>query len=81
MYRRPETAPDPAFGGLRDGWEAAPVKGLEQKRTNLHEKDDHPKNVLGFRQSSMRGLAKCDAELKLVCMALNLRRMCAMGAS
>ncbi len=39
------------------------------------------KSVLGFRQFSMRGLAKCDAELKLVCMALNLRRMCAMGAS
>jgi hypothetical protein len=39
------------------------------------------KNVLGFRQFSMRGLAKCDAELKLVCMALNLRRMCAMGLS
>jgi len=37
------------------------------------------KSVLGFRQFSLRGLAKCDAELKLVCMALNLRRMCAMG--
>ncbi|MAO50091.1 MAG: hypothetical protein CML16_04325 [Pusillimonas sp.] len=34
------------------------------------------KNVLAFRQFSMRGLAKCDAELKLVCMALNLRRSC-----
>jgi chromosome segregation ATPase len=42
VYRRPESAPDPAFGGLCDGLEAAPVKGLEQKRTNLHEKDDHP---------------------------------------
>ena len=39
------------------------------------------KSVLGFRQFSMRGLARCDAELKLVCMALNLRRMCAMEAS
>ncbi len=38
------------------------------------------KSVLGFRQFSMRGLAKGDAELKLVCMALNLRRMCAIGA-
>lgn len=37
------------------------------------------KRVLGFRQFSLRGLAKCDAELKLVCMALNLRRMCAVG--
>ena len=36
------------------------------------------KNVLGFRQFSMRGLEKVKAEFKLVCMALNLRRMGAM---
>jgi transposase/IS5 family transposase len=36
------------------------------------------KNVLGFRQFSMRGLQKTQAEFKLVCMALNLRRMGAM---
>jgi hypothetical protein len=33
------------------------------------------KNVLGFRQFSMRGLHRVRAEWKLVCMALNLRRM------
>jgi hypothetical protein len=33
------------------------------------------KNVLGFRQFSVRGLEKVRAEWKLVCMALNLRRM------
>ena len=33
------------------------------------------KNVLGFRQFSMRGLQKAPAEFKLVCLALNLRRM------
>lgn len=33
------------------------------------------KNVLGFRQFSMRGLAKVNAEWRLVCAALNLRRM------
>ena len=38
------------------------------------------KNVLGFRQFSMRGLKKVQAEFKLVCMALNLRRMGAMQA-
>jgi transposase len=38
------------------------------------------KNVLGFRQFSMRGLHKVQAEFKLVCMALNLRRMGAMQA-
>ena len=36
------------------------------------------KNVLGFRQFSMRGLQKAKAEFKLVCLALNLRRMGAM---
>jgi len=33
------------------------------------------KNVLGFRQFSMRGLEKAKAEFKLVCLALSLRRM------
>ena len=33
------------------------------------------KNVLGFRQFSLRGLAKVQVEWKLVCLALNLRRM------
>jgi Transposase DDE domain len=33
------------------------------------------KNVLDFRQFSMRGLAKAQAEWQLVCAALNLRRM------
>lgn len=36
------------------------------------------KNVLGFRQWSMRGLEKAKAEFKLVCLALNLRRVGAM---
>jgi transposase len=39
------------------------------------------KNVLGFRQFSMRGLKKAQAEFKLICLALNLRRMGAMHAS
>ena len=36
------------------------------------------KSVLGFRLFQMRGLEKAKAEFKLVCMALNLRRMGAM---
>ena len=36
------------------------------------------KNVLGFRQFSLRGLHRVQAEWKLVCMALNLRRMATM---
>lgn len=38
------------------------------------------KSVLGFRQFSMRGLHRVQAEWKLVCMALNLRRMCTLQA-
>jgi transposase len=33
------------------------------------------KNVLGFRQFSLRGLVKVKAEWRLLCAALNLRRM------
>jgi IS5 family transposase len=39
------------------------------------------KNVLGFRQFSMRGLHRVTAEWKLVCMALNLRRMATPSGS
>lgn len=38
------------------------------------------KSVLGFRQFSMRGLHRVTAEWKLVCAALNLRRMSVLGA-
>ena len=39
------------------------------------------KSVLGFRQFSLRGLHRVQAEFKLVCLALNLRRMGAMQAT
>lgn len=39
------------------------------------------KNVLGFRQFSLRGLEKVQAEWKLMCLALNLRRMSALSAA
>jgi len=38
------------------------------------------KSVLGFRQFGLRGLHRVNAEWKLVCTALNLRRMCALSA-
>ena len=38
------------------------------------------KGVLGFRQFSLRGLHRVQAEFKLVCLALNLRRMSALAA-
>ena len=39
------------------------------------------KNVLGFRQFSMRGLHRVRAEWKLVCLVPNLRRMAVLSAS
>ncbi len=39
------------------------------------------KSVLGFRQFSLRGLHRVQAEFKLVCLSLNLRRMGAMQAT
>ena len=39
------------------------------------------KAVLGFRQFSMRGMEKVRGEFKLVCLALNLRRMATMQTS
>jgi hypothetical protein len=36
------------------------------------------KSVLGFRQFNLLGLHRVQAEFKLVCLALNLRRMGAM---
>jgi hypothetical protein len=36
--------------------------------------------VVGFRQFSMRGLNKARCEFKLVCAALNLRRMATMAS-
>jgi len=39
------------------------------------------KSVLGFRQFSMRGLHRVSAEWKLVCLALNLRRMATLSGS
>ena len=39
------------------------------------------KSVLGFRQFSLRGLQRVQAEFKLVCLALNLRRMGSLKAA
>jgi hypothetical protein len=39
------------------------------------------KNVLGLRQFSMRGLRRVTAGWKLVCTALNLRRMATLSGS
>jgi hypothetical protein len=56
--------------------ETEPVKAAYRRRKAIVEPPNGwIKAVLGFRQFSFRGLAKVEAEWKLVCMALNLRRM------
>ena len=60
-------------------FETEPCKADYRKRKWIAEPPNGwIKSVLGFRQFSMRGLQKANAEFKLVCMALNLRRMGAM---
>jgi transposase len=71
--RRPLTAamahklkvPETELAYRRRKWLSEPVNGWV-------------KQVLGFRHFSMRGLRKAQAEWRLVCAALNLRRMATM---
>ena len=48
---------------------------------SLSQPNGWVKSALGFRQFSMRGLHRVQAEWKLVCMAPNLRRMAVLSAS
>ncbi len=69
MCNRADFEPGPFLGPYRRRkWIAEPPNGWI-------------KNVLGFRQFSLRGLKKVQAEWKLVCLALNLRRMGALTAA
>ena len=63
---------------------AATLQSAEGKATDRRRKwiaeppNSWVKNVLGFRQLSLKGLHRVQAEWNLVCMALNLRRMATM---
>jgi len=50
-------------------------QAYRQRKAIVEPPNGWIKAVLGFRQFSLRGLSKVQAEWKLVCMALNLRRM------
>ncbi|WP_232478151.1 transposase, partial [Caballeronia calidae] len=64
---------------MADKFTCAQTQAAYRKRKWLSEPPNAwVKSVLGFRQFSMRGLAKAQAEWKLVCAALNLRRMSKM---
>jgi transposase/IS5 family transposase len=71
--KRPHTA------AMAEAFQSAEVQAAYRRRKWLSEPPNGwIKNVLGFKQFSLRGLAKAQAEWRLVCMALNLRRMATM---
>lgn len=56
--------------------QTAPVQDTYRRRKHIVEPPNGwIKSVLGFRQFSLRSFDKAKCEWKLVCMALNLRRM------
>ena len=62
--------------------QTAEGKAAYRRRKWLAEPpNDWIKSVLGFRQFSMRGLHRVQAEFKLVCLALNLWRMSTLKAA
>jgi len=75
------SADTPHTAAMARKLQTEPARTLYRKRKWLSE-PPHGwiKNVMGFRQFSLRGIEKVRAEWKLVCLALNLRRMGAMLA-
>ena len=66
----------PLCAAMAEKFKSAATQAAYRKRKWLSEPPNGwVKNVLGFRQFSMRGLEKAKGEWKLVCAALNLRRM------
>jgi hypothetical protein len=69
----------PRTAAMAEKFKTAETQAAYRRRKWLSEPPNGwVKNILGFRQFSMRGLAKAQAEWQLVCAALNLRRMAAM---
>jgi len=66
----------PLTAAMAEKFKSAETQNAYRRRKWLSEPPNGwVKNVLGFRQFSMRGLTNAQAEWKLVCAALNLRRM------
>ena len=69
----------PLCAAMAEKFKSATTQAAYRKRKWISEPPNAwVKSVLGFRQFSMRGLAKAKAEWRLVCLALNLRRMAKM---
>jgi transposase len=71
----------PRTAAMAERLQTAEAKAAYRRRKAIVEPPNGwIKAVLGFRQFSLRGFAKVGAEWKLVCMALNLRRMAYLQA-
>jgi transposase len=72
---------NPLSAQMADKLQTAEGKAAYRRRKWIAEPPNGwIKSVLGFRQFSLRGLHRVTAEWKLVCLALNLRRMSTMRA-
>jgi hypothetical protein len=81
-HRRINEASLPLTAAMATRMKTPPAREAYRRRKWLAEPPNGwIKNVLGFRQFSMRGLHRVQAEWKLVCLALNLRRMATMQAA
>jgi hypothetical protein len=68
--------PYPRLATMADKFELATTKEQYRRRKAIAEPPNGwVKHVLGFRQFSMRGITKVTGEWKLLCAALNLKRM------
>ena len=73
---------NPHTQAMRAKMQASSAKDAYRRRKAIVEAPNAwIKHVLGFRSFSLRGLRKVEAEWKLVCAALNLRRMSRLAAS
>ena len=71
-----DKAKNPHTAAMADKLQTDAGKAAYRKRKWIAEPPNGwIKSVLGFRQFSLRGLHRVQAEFKLVCLALNLRRM------
>jgi hypothetical protein len=69
----------PRTAAMADKMKTDSARNAYRRRKHIAEPPNGwIKSILGFRQFSMRGLHRVQAEWKLVCMALNLRRMATM---
>ena len=72
----------PLSAAMAEKFKTTATQAAYRKRKWLSEPPNAwIKSVFGFGQFSMRGLVKAQAEWKLVCTALNLRRMAKMMAA